>query len=1218
MLEARKKIMNTRSDTSRNPQSICRNPLASALRAWGWGFLFSVVALGGFVAIGGEEDNLKTGPSLLAPQPDNLQAWTAARDARIAEKQQFLAKTPAAPVGGAPRSEVTSETALVPLGATPKYLSSTGVENFEAAWPDSYWTVTGWPTWNDVNCITPYEGSWSAYCAGSSSSCAGYYNNMDAVMYTECNYYGYSSAGNNRLYYKINIPSIESCCDYLEIKCEGYTSQPPSGGGTPTATYTARWTSATSGWSSWYTHLPSTFDSCGYVRVSFRFHSDISNTGQGAYLDYIEFNNRTDTALYPIYGGFHPCSYLISPTSGSIAACGGSTSVSVSADSGCSWTASNPCSDWLTMSPSSGSGSGTVTLSASANNSGTSRSCTLTIAGTSYTVTQPSASISLYNAWWSNTTDVDGDGCVEGVAQLHWDADYSCSESVSVFVKIYYKRNTDSTWILRTTSTCFTITGATGVTHHFSYDMLDGTWDYRVDLLYCGETTVQDTFYLLDHCEETCGYSIWPTSWSPSVSSGSQVVTVTATTNCSWSVSNPCTSWLTVSPASGTGSGSVTVTAQANSSCSSRSCSVAIAGKTFTVNQAAGSGTFTISPTTWSPSASTGSQVVTVTAAAGCSWSVSNPCTSWLTVSPASGDGSASVTVTPQANTSCSTRTCSVTIAGNTFTVNQAAGSGTFTISPTTWSPSASSGSQVATVTASSGCSWSVSNPCTSWLTVLPMSGTGSGSVTITAQANTSCSTRTCSMTIAGNTFTVNQAAGSGTFTISPTGWNAPGGGGSQVVTVTAAAGCSWSVSNPCTSWLTVSPGSGTGSGSVTVTAAANNTASTRSCTVTIAGQVFSVTQPTNPVVGPCFVTRQLPAGYTPGVSLTLTEAAVPSQNTSVYAVEDLPPAGWGVGTISDGGTVDVNGKVKWGPFFDNAARSLTCQLTPPIGQTNRAFFSGTGSADGVNCSIGGSNYLDAIVVVAHPADGPCAGDMYMRIGEVTAYGAAWKNGTTWACQPNPIPISYVTRCGYLWKNGEHYCSDPLQAAPLCWYNCAKGAGVEGDKGASIVTSSINGCTVCLTATPDATTGVYAVEDTVPAGCTVSGITQNGSFDAVNHKVKWGPYFDNTPRTLCYTLSAGCSGTLSGLGSFDGVDVAITGQRQSCGAGPVLLSMDIYPGVTLTGTVGRTYRVEWSPVASGGTWTPVATVLLTNTTQLCVDTSSPCRTNRFYRAVQMP
>ncbi|MEI6393042.1 MAG: hypothetical protein WCT12_18300 [Verrucomicrobiota bacterium] len=370
--------------------------------------------------------------------------------------------------------------------------------------------------------------------------------------------------------------------------------------------------------------------------------------------------------------------------------------------------------------------------------------------------------------------------------------------------------------------------------------------------------------------------------------------------------------------------------------------------------------------------------------------------------------------------------------------------------------------------------------------------------------------------------------------------------------------------------------------------------------------------------MGPCFVTRQLPAGYTPGVSLTLTEAAVPSQNTSVYAVEDLPPAGWGVGTISDGGTVDVNGKVKWGPFFDNAARSLTCQLTPPIGQTNRAFFSGTGSADGVNCSIGGSNYLDAIVVVAHPADGPCAGDMYMRIGEVTAYGAAWKNGTTWACQPNPIPISYVTRCGYLWKNGEHYCSDPLQAAPLCWYNCAKGAGVEGDKGASIVTSSINGCTVCLTATPDATTGVYAVEDTVPAGCTVSGITQNGSFDAVNHKVKWGPYFDNTPRTLCYTLSAGCSGTLSGLGSFDGVDVAITGQRQSCGAGPVLLSMDIYPGVTLTGTVGRTYRVEWSPVASGGTWTPVATVLLTNTTQLCVDTSSPCRTNRFYRAVQMP
>lgn len=314
---------------------------------------------------------------------------------------------------------------------------------------------------------------------------------------------------------------------------------------------------------------------------------------------------------------------------------------------------------------------------------------------------------------------------------------------------------------------------------------------------------------------------------------------------------------------------------------------------------------------------------------------------------------------------------------------------------------------------------------------------------------------------------------------------------------------------------------------------------------------------------------------------------------------------------------MDVNGKVKWGPFFDNVARSLTCQLTPPVGPTNRVCFGGTGSADGVNSTICGSTCLDAIIYVTHPADLPGnSGDWYMRIGEVTSYGAAWKNGTTWTCPPNPIPIGYVTRCGYLWKSGEHYCCDPAQSAPLCWYNCAKGFGDDASKGASTVTSSITGSTVCLTATPDPSVSVYAVEEMIPAGCTASGITQGGSYDAVSHKVRWGLFFDNTPRTFCYTVNTSCSGTLVGSGSFDGVDVTITGQR---GFNPILqLSAELYCGMTLTGTVGQTWRMEWSPVVSGGTWTAVGTVVLTNSPQLWVDTSVPCRGNRFYQAVLVP
>ncbi|MCX6925207.1 MAG: hypothetical protein NT154_18640, partial [Verrucomicrobia bacterium] len=99
----------------------------------------------------------------------------------------------------------------------------------------------------------------------------------------------------------------------------------------------------------------------------------------------------------------------------------------------------------------------------------------------------------------------------------------------------------------------------------------------------------------------------------------------------------------------------------------------------------------------------------------------------------------------------------------------------------------------------------------------------------------------------------------------------------------------------------------------------------------------------TPPVSG--FVTRHLPAGYVVGVSHTVTLAAAPSTNASVYALEDQPPPGWVVGTISDEGVFDVSqGKVKYGPYFDHTARNLTYQVTPPLGADGRVTFTGTGS----------------------------------------------------------------------------------------------------------------------------------------------------------------------------------------------------------------------------------------------------------------------------------
>jgi hypothetical protein len=93
----------------------------------------------------------------------------------------------------------------------------------------------------------------------------------------------------------------------------------------------------------------------------------------------------------------------------------------------------------------------------------------------------------------------------------------------------------------------------------------------------------------------TCGFeglyagyslSLSPTSWSPTSSGSSTIITVTS--NTSWTVSSN-SAWLTVSPASGTGNGSITATVSTNSS-TARNGTLTVTGggitQTLSVTQA--------------------------------------------------------------------------------------------------------------------------------------------------------------------------------------------------------------------------------------------------------------------------------------------------------------------------------------------------------------------------------------------------------------------------------------------------------------------------------------------------------------------------------------------------------------------------------------------------------------------------------------------------------
>ncbi|HTH50228.1 MAG TPA: Ig-like domain-containing protein [Candidatus Limnocylindria bacterium] len=204
----------------------------------------------------------------------------------------------------------------------------------------------------------------------------------------------------------------------------------------------------------------------------------------------------------------------------------------------------------------------------------------------------------------------------------------------------------------------------------------------------------------------------------------------------------------------------------------------------------------------------------------------------------------------------------------------------------------------------------------------------------------------------------------------------------------------------------------------------------------------IEVTAPTGPRI---VATRKLPTVFQPGVKFTVSITVQPGDGVQDYVVEDHPPflfgGGavpppdqplWNVTAISDGGVFDFStGAVKFGPFFDHQARTLTYEITPNAASIEVAEFAGSAVADGTEVPIGGDRLL--LGNTRHPADRDPADDR-ISATELTAYGAAWKAGKEWPAGPNPIPMDYVTRAGALWREGEQYRFDPSAGpAPLCW-----------------------------------------------------------------------------------------------------------------------------------------------------------------------------------------
>ncbi|MGH9846769.1 MAG: BACON domain-containing protein, partial [Blastocatellia bacterium] len=88
-------------------------------------------------------------------------------------------------------------------------------------------------------------------------------------------------------------------------------------------------------------------------------------------------------------------------------------------------------------------------------------------------------------------------------------------------------------------------------------------------------------------------------------------------------------------------------------------------------------------------------------------------------------------------------------------------GSCNYSISPTSQSFNASGGAGSVNVATTTGCAWTAAVNNAPWITITSgSSGTGNGTVNYSVAANTTTSSRTGTITITGQTFTVNQAGG--------------------------------------------------------------------------------------------------------------------------------------------------------------------------------------------------------------------------------------------------------------------------------------------------------------------------------------------------------------------------------------------------------------------------------------------------------------------------
>jgi hypothetical protein len=318
----------------------------------------------------------------------------------------------------------------------------------------------------------------------------------------------------------------------------------------------------------------------------------------------------------------------------------------------------------------------------------------------------------------------------------------------------------------------------------------DGTLSYRVQpnpagIARRGGIDVGGVMVEVGQEAAPCRFDLSARTFDVPGEGGSFEVTVQAPAGCPWATTSQAP-WIGIAAgAQGTGVGRVTLTVAPNAG-AVRAGTVLVAGISVEVRQGNAAGPFdpTQPPGTpvpppagdcrydWQPTeadfpSSGGDGVAELRTRADCTWQIAVDAP-WISLrAPASGRGQGDATVefrvTP--NSDRVGRVGRLQAGDATFTVHQA-GAGdpvppgvcTYSVQPASASFAVEGGEGTVTVTTADGCSWSAASNA-GWIAVTSGGGTGSGEARYLVEANTGASARTGTLTVAGQTVTIEQGA---------------------------------------------------------------------------------------------------------------------------------------------------------------------------------------------------------------------------------------------------------------------------------------------------------------------------------------------------------------------------------------------------------------------------------------------------------------------------